>query len=159
MSDRDRQPAPGSLGAYWARNLASGGIRWHDLSQPVTGPFRHHARSEDDSQGYGMAPPAGFEPALTAPEAVALSPELWGLRAVESVPVTAPFPDTRLLQELEVDVEGAVGLGGAAIAGGQGDPVFGCRGGDEGVVDSAPRDAKRCQPGMESFRPLRAEEA
>src|SRR5580693_9642032 len=25
------------------------------------------------------APPAGFEPALTAPEAVALSPELWGL--------------------------------------------------------------------------------
>jgi hypothetical protein len=26
-----------------------------------------------------MAPPAGFEPALTAPEAVALSPELWGL--------------------------------------------------------------------------------
>ena len=28
----------------------------------------------------GWAPPAGFEPALTAPEAVALSPELWGLR-------------------------------------------------------------------------------
>src|SRR5262249_42990166 len=26
------------------------------------------------------APPAGFEPAHTAPEAVALSPELWGLR-------------------------------------------------------------------------------
>jgi hypothetical protein len=26
-----------------------------------------------------VAPPAGFEPALTAPEAVALSPELWGL--------------------------------------------------------------------------------
>ena len=25
------------------------------------------------------APPAGFEPAHTAPEAVALSPELWGL--------------------------------------------------------------------------------
>ncbi len=27
-----------------------------------------------------LAPPAGFEPAHTAPEAVALSPELWGLR-------------------------------------------------------------------------------
>jgi CheY-like chemotaxis protein len=29
----------------------------------------------------GWAPPAGFEPAHTAPEAVALSPELWGLGA------------------------------------------------------------------------------
>jgi hypothetical protein len=29
--------------------------------------------------GHQEAPPAGFEPALTAPEAVALSPELWGL--------------------------------------------------------------------------------
>jgi hypothetical protein len=28
------------------------------------------------------APPVGFEPTLTAPEAVALSPELWGLRDV-----------------------------------------------------------------------------
>ena len=24
-----------SAGAYWGRNLAPGGIRWHDLSQPV----------------------------------------------------------------------------------------------------------------------------
>jgi hypothetical protein len=29
-----------------------------------------------------VAPPAGFEPALPAPEADALSPELWGLRDV-----------------------------------------------------------------------------
>ncbi len=29
--------------------------------------------------GHRVAPPAGFEPAHTAPEAVALSPELWGL--------------------------------------------------------------------------------
>ncbi len=71
-----------TVGAYWARNLASGGIRWHELSQSVTGGFRHHARSRDDSRGYEVAPPAGFEPALTAPEAVALSPELWGLRDV-----------------------------------------------------------------------------
>src|SRR5271165_1930978 len=37
-----------------------------------------------------LAPPAGFEPALTAPEAVALSPELWGLRASERVPAERP---------------------------------------------------------------------
>jgi hypothetical protein len=29
-----------------------------------------------------MAPPVGFEPTLPAPEADALSPELWGLRDV-----------------------------------------------------------------------------
>jgi hypothetical protein len=49
-----------TVGAYWARNLASGSIRWHRLSQPVTGPFRHHARSGDDSRGYEVAPPAGL---------------------------------------------------------------------------------------------------
>src|SRR5271166_3776930 len=38
----------------------------------------------------GWAPPAGFEPALTAPEAVALAPELWGLRASERVPAERP---------------------------------------------------------------------
>jgi hypothetical protein len=57
-----------TVGAYWARNLAPGGIRRHDLSQPVTGEFRHHARSEGNSRRYEVAPPAGFEPALTAPE-------------------------------------------------------------------------------------------
>jgi hypothetical protein len=31
---------------------------------------------------YLRAPPAGFEPAHTAPEAVALSPELWGLALI-----------------------------------------------------------------------------
>jgi hypothetical protein len=34
-----------SAGAYWGRNLAPGGIRRHDLSQPVTKDFRRHARS------------------------------------------------------------------------------------------------------------------
>ena len=44
------------------------------------------------------APPAGFEPAHPAPEAGALSPELWGLDDSERVPVpehrfgTGPFP-------------------------------------------------------------------
>ena len=69
MSDHDRQTTPGSPGAYWARNLASGGIQWHELSKPVTAAFRHHARSGEDSRGCEVAPPAGFEPALTAPEA------------------------------------------------------------------------------------------
>ena len=80
MSDRDRRPWPGSPGAYWARHLASGGIRRHDLSQPVTEEFRRPARSGEDSRGCVVAPPVGFEPTLPAPEADALSPELWGLR-------------------------------------------------------------------------------
>ena len=71
-----------TVGAYWARNLAPDGTRRHDLSHPVTKEFRHHARSGDDSRGYEVAPPVGFEPTLPAPEADALSPELWGLRDV-----------------------------------------------------------------------------
>ena len=71
-----------TVGAYWARNLASGGIRRHDLSQPVTEGFRRPARSGGDSRGCEVAPPVGFEPTLPAPEADALSPELWGLRDV-----------------------------------------------------------------------------
>ena len=38
------------------------------------------------------APPAGFEPALTAPEAVALSPELWGLRDVGKITSDRTLP-------------------------------------------------------------------
>ena len=68
-----------TVGAYWGRNLASGDILWQELSQPVTDEFRRRARSAGDFQGYEVAPPVGFEPTLTAPEAVALSPELWGL--------------------------------------------------------------------------------
>src|SRR5262249_48342857 len=67
------------------------------------GPWRNEIEAPDDISpgqaaffaGQYEAPPAGFEPALTAPEAVALSPELWGLSAVERVPVNEPFPDTR----------------------------------------------------------------
>ena len=82
MSDRDRQPWPGSLGAYWGRNLASDNIRWHEMSQPVTGIFQRNTRSGVNCRGYEVAPPVGFEPAHPAPEADALSPELWGLSAV-----------------------------------------------------------------------------
>jgi hypothetical protein len=45
-----------------------------------------------------VAPPVGFEPTLTAPEAVALSPELWGLCDTKGYqsqrphgPVAGPF--------------------------------------------------------------------
>ena len=43
-------------------------------------------------QGLRVVPPAGFEPALTAPEAVALSPELRGLkdRSKATSPLIAP---------------------------------------------------------------------
>ena len=71
-----------TVGAYWGRNLASRSIRWHELSQPVTGTFQRHARSGVNFRGYEVAPPVGFEPTLPAPEADALSPELWGLRDV-----------------------------------------------------------------------------
>src|SRR5215469_17564219 len=43
-------------------------------------PGEHPPRSTGILAGYGWVPPAGFEPALTAPEAVALSPELRGLK-------------------------------------------------------------------------------
>ena len=71
-----------SAGAYWGRNLASDGARRPELSQPFTGEFWRPARSGDDSRGCEVAPPVGFEPTLPAPEADALSPELWGLRDV-----------------------------------------------------------------------------
>ena len=84
-----------TVGAYWARNLADGGNRWHEVSQPVTREFRRHARSGRDFRGYGEAPPAGFEPAHTAPEADALSPELWGLRDVGKATSRRAFADTQ----------------------------------------------------------------
>ena len=46
-----------SVGAYWARNLGPGDIRWQELSQRVTEGFRRHARSGDNSRGYEVAPP------------------------------------------------------------------------------------------------------
>ena len=42
-------------------------------------------------------PPAGFEPAHTAPEAVALSPELWGLALIWPQAASANLPASRSL--------------------------------------------------------------
>ena len=75
-----RRPAPGRrpprrggggviVDAYWTRDLADGGIPWHGLSEPVTLRYLRSARSAGNCRGYEMAPPAGFEPAHTAPEA------------------------------------------------------------------------------------------
>jgi putative restriction endonuclease len=41
--------------------------------------YGHGTEGRAPQQVTRRAPPAGFEPAHTAPEAVALSPELWGL--------------------------------------------------------------------------------
>jgi hypothetical protein len=82
------------VGTYWERNLADGGIRWHELSQPVTQRFSQNTRSAGISRDYEEAPPAGFEPAHTAPEADALSPELWGLRDVGKVTSREPLAGT-----------------------------------------------------------------
>src|SRR5487761_957072 len=57
-----------------------------------------------------------------------------------------------LIDELEVDIEGTVSLGGPAITRGKGDSVFGRRSGDEGVVGRTTRDAERRQPGMQPVR-------
>ena len=81
--------------AYWTRDLADGGIPWHGLSEPVTLRYLRSARSAGNCRGYEMAPPAGFEPAHTAPEADALSPELWGLRDVGKATSHRAFADTQ----------------------------------------------------------------
>jgi hypothetical protein len=66
-----------------ARNLSEHGtacpfVAYHVASGAV--PVNAVSRGQQYFLGRGFgAPPAGFEPALTAPEAVALSPELWGL--------------------------------------------------------------------------------
>jgi hypothetical protein len=54
---------------------------------------------------------------------------------------------------------GAIGFGRPAVAGSEGDPVFGRSRGDEGVIDGTARDAEFRQPPVESFRPLGAEES
>ena len=63
-----------------------------------------------------------------------------------------------LNDEFEADVEGAIGLSGSPITGGQRDAVFGGCGGDERVVDGTARDTELRQADMETFRALGAQE-
>lgn len=58
------------------------------------------------------------------------------------------------VDELKVDLESAIGLGGPTIARSQGDAVLGGRSGDERIADGAPGDAEFRQPGMESLRTM-----
>src|ERR1700722_16712372 len=81
---------------------------WRHLAAHEPGADRTPDRKYQQVSGrfawYRWAPPAGFEPAHTAPEAVALSPELWGLaqlpgmrsrhQAEDTVPVLKVSPDT-----------------------------------------------------------------
>jgi hypothetical protein len=67
-------------GAVGVRELAEDGIRCQVMAKLRVACKARLPWSEPVSADHGLAPPAGFEPAHTAPEAVALSPELWGLR-------------------------------------------------------------------------------
>src|SRR5262249_4749540 len=63
-------------GEHWLQE-ASDDAQWRNA---YNCPIGLSAVQEDNFAGCVRVPPAGFEPALTAPEAVALSPELRGLR-------------------------------------------------------------------------------
>jgi hypothetical protein len=67
-------------------------------------PFRRHhdgnpppeqSETTDDLATFCVAPPEGFEPSHLAPEASALSPELWGLANAARLPVLGGGCDTR----------------------------------------------------------------
>ena len=65
--------------AYGPQHPSQDNIRWRAVTKRDNGHFARNRRPEAVRRWTEGAPPAGFEPALTAPEAVALSPELWGL--------------------------------------------------------------------------------
>src|SRR6516165_2827910 len=68
------------------RFMSQDGSRWQSAQDAVpAGQYTKLAGSFE-------VPPAGFEPALTAPEAVALSPELRGLQDSVRLPVRMGLP-------------------------------------------------------------------
>jgi len=83
------------MGTVWGRKLSADGIRWHRLSGRSNRQSTDSRRSEPEFRRSWKAPPAGFEPAHTAPEADALSPELWGLRDVGKATSHRAFADTQ----------------------------------------------------------------
>jgi hypothetical protein len=61
-------PGTGRVGAIWGRNLADGGSPRREVAEPGRQPRLNSSRSgQVFTDTYG-APPAGFEPAHTAPE-------------------------------------------------------------------------------------------
>jgi DNA-binding transcriptional regulator YhcF (GntR family) len=63
-----------ALGRQWG----AGRVGWMNFLRSETRPVTRALFAQLFEIRCYAAPPAGFEPALTAPEAVALSPELWG---------------------------------------------------------------------------------
>src|SRR5215813_13221892 len=78
------------LGSFriYSGNCGSGGVWQHMAAHAPTSISQYFAWSECLWAVHWWVPPAGFEPALTAPEAVALSPELRGLK--DRSKVTSP---------------------------------------------------------------------
>src|ERR671914_2050805 len=72
----------------WRRSPPSPKARHPSSAGHVTAAFDKPERGEHDAESVPIyvAPRAGFEPALTAPEAVALSPELTGLVRGQRLP-------------------------------------------------------------------------
>ena len=70
--------------SYLAADMGEGAT----ASGQGKGLMAHPRLSEYSNLCLCTVPPAGFEPALTAPEAVALSPELRGLKDGERLPAT-----------------------------------------------------------------------
>src|SRR5271166_4453199 len=60
------------------QTAASGRSAWHSTAHWPSSATANKSRSNTILAGHEKAPPVGFEPTHTAPEAVALSPELWG---------------------------------------------------------------------------------
>jgi hypothetical protein len=78
LHNRFTQAWPSSGDVILSRVWAAYGPRGFDLVRVLAGQSIAIVSMVFD-RIFEKAPPAGFEPAHTAPEAVALSPELWGL--------------------------------------------------------------------------------
>jgi hypothetical protein len=76
-------------GMYWGQSPSPNGIQWHAVTKRDNGHFSETAGQTQEKRSRG-APPVGFEPTLPAPEADALSPELWGLRDIKGYQSQAP---------------------------------------------------------------------
>src|SRR5579875_1665919 len=70
--------SPYAWGAPGVQKPAEDGSPWRMMAEQRSTVRAGFPCPDGRFAGLFDAPPAGFEPALTAPEAVALSPELWG---------------------------------------------------------------------------------
>jgi hypothetical protein len=77
-------------GTHWGQSPSDDGIRRRAASNPDNRHFSETAGQSQERPRHTKAPPVGFEPTLPAPEADALSPELWGLRDIKGYQSQAP---------------------------------------------------------------------